>query len=72
MVQPPRATCTATLLRFDPPDRRTCRQLSPDARSDGSSTRPDRDPPVSIPYPRLYVLPTLLVTLFVPRDTLDN
>jgi hypothetical protein len=42
------------MLRFDPPDHWTCPQLSPDARSDGSSTRPDRGSPVRATSAGLY------------------
>jgi hypothetical protein len=74
-----------SLLRFDPPDRRICPQLSPDARSDGSSTLPDHGSPARATSAGLYFhtqnsdmldchVPRSHVLLYlpvvsVPRDT---
>jgi hypothetical protein len=67
----------AQVLRFDPPDRRTCLHLSPDARSDGSSTRPDRGSPcmlyirqVLFPHPELRHV--RLLRSPIPRATVPS
>jgi hypothetical protein len=70
-------TSSRVLLWFDPPDRRICPQLSPDARSDGLSTRPDHGSPCTrhirralSPHPELGHV--RLPRLPIPRATVPS